>query len=388
LTSSQEVLIRRASGISRTIFVIGLIAVATASGVGGYYFGGGFTNAGPITVSGAGSTFVYPFMSTLAAYYTATNPNVHVNYQSIGSGAGIAQFGAKTIDFGATDAPLSSSQRTNITNVIGTPLTIPESIGAVTIAYDLPGITASTPLNLTVTIAAKMFQSNITQWNDPAITQLNPGLTLPNRAIIVAHRSDSSGTTFVFTSWLAKDPVWKLGAGKSVQWTSGTRGGPGNEAVATLVQQNPYAIGYVELNYVLSTSPPMTFSAIFNPNSTPNTFVLPSLKTVSNAVSNSSSILPAGNGDWSSISLLNAFGSQSYPITSFTYLLVFQELSHVSGMTQAKAQALVSFLSYVVYEGQNRAGALSYVSLPTSVVEIDEATLTSITFNGNVLNHT
>jgi phosphate ABC transporter phosphate-binding protein len=325
-------------------------------------------------------------MSTVAAYYTAANPNVHVNYQSVGSGAGIAQFGAKTVDFGATDAPLSSSQRTNITNVIGTPLTIPESIGAVTIAYNLPGIAASTPLNLTITVAAKIFQANITQWNDPAIAGLNPGLTLPNQAIVVVHRSDSSGTTFVFTSWLTKDPVWKLGAGKSVQWTSGTRGGPGNEAVATLVQQNQYAIGYVELNYVLSTSPPMTFSAVLNPNS--NTFVLPSLKTVRNAVSNSSSSLPAGNGDWSSVSLLNAPGSQSYPITSFTYLLVFQELFHISGMTQTKAQALVNLLSYVIYEGQNRAAALFYVPLPASVVAIDEAALNSITFNGNALNHT
>jgi phosphate ABC transporter phosphate-binding protein len=366
--------------------LVSLIVVAIASGVGGYYFGGGFTTAGPTTLNGAGSTFVYPFMSTVAAYYTAANPNVHVNYQSVGSGAGIAQFGAKTVDFGATDAPLSSSQRANITNVIGTPLTIPESIGAVTIAYNLPGIAVSTPLNLTVTVAAKIFQANITQWNDPAIAGLNPGLTLPNQAIVVVHRSDSSGTTFVFTSWLTKDPVWKLGAGKSVQWTSGTRGGPGNEAVATLVQQNQYAIGYVELNYVLSTSPPMTFSAVLNPNS--NTFVLPSLKTVRNAVSNSSSSLPAGNGDWSSVSLLNAPGSQSYPITSFTYLLVFQELFHISGMTQTKAQALVNLLSYVIYEGQNRAAAIFYVPLPASVVAIDEAALNSITFNGNALNHT
>jgi phosphate ABC transporter phosphate-binding protein len=368
------------------IFVIGLIVVAVASGVGGYYFGGGFTNAGTTTINGAGSTFVYPFMSTVAAYYTAANPNFHINYQSVGSGAGIAQFAAKTVDFGASDAPLSSSQRTNYTNTIGTPLTIPEAIGAVTIAYNLPGVATSTPLNLTVTVAAKIFQANITKWNDPAIVGINPGVTLPNQAIIVAHRSDSSGTTFVLTSWLAKDPVWKLGAGKSVQWTSGTRGGPGNEAVATLVQQNQYAIGYVELNYVLSTSPPMTFSAILNPNS--NTFVLPSLKTVSNAVSNSSTTLPAGNGDWSSVNLLNAVGSQSYPITSFTYLLIFQELSHISGMTQARAQAVVNFLSYVIYEGQNRAATLSYVPLPGSVVAIDEATLSSIIFNGNALNHT
>jgi phosphate transport system substrate-binding protein len=378
---------RKAGGISRTIFVIGLIVVAVGSGVGGYYSGGGFTSVGTTTLNGAGSTFVYPFMSTVAAYYTAANPGVHINYQSIGSGAGIAQFAAKTVDFGASDAPLSSSQRTNYTNTIGTPLTIPEAIGAVTIAYNLPGITTtSTPLNLTVTVAAKIFQANITQWNDPAIAGLNPGLTLPNQAIIVARRSDSSGTTFVFTSWLAKDPVWKLGAGKSVQWSSGTRGGPGNEAVATLVQQNQYAIGYVELNYVLSTSPPMTFSAILNPNS--NTFVLPSLKTVSNAVSNSSTTLPAGNGDWSSVNLLNALGSQSYPITSFTYLLVFQELSHISGMTQARAQVVVNFLSYVIYEGQNRAATLSYVPLPASVVAIDEATLSSITFKGAALNHT
>ena len=386
MTSSQDVFSRKASGVGRTIFVVSLIVVAIASGVGGYYSGGGFTTAGPTTLNGAGATFVYPFMSTVAAYYTAANPNVHVNYQSVGSGAGIAQFGAKTVDFGATDAPLSSSQRTNITNVIGTPLTIPESIGAVTIAYNLPGIAASIPLNFTATVAAKIFQANVTQWNDPAIAGLNPGLTLPNQAIVVAHRSDSSGTTFVFTSWLAKDPVWKLGAGKSVQWPSGTRGGPGNEAVATLVQQNQYAIGYVELNYVLSTSPPMTFSAVLNPNS--NTFVLPSLKTVSNAVSNSSSSLPAGNGDWSSVSMLNAPGSQSYPITSFTFLQVFQELSHVSGMTQTKAQALVNFLSFVIYEGQNRAAAIFYVPLPASVVAIDEAALNSITFNGNALNHT
>ena len=381
MTSGQGVVTRSAVGISKILFIIALIVVGAISGIAGYYFGGGFrSGSSVISVTGAGSTFAYPIFSAIAANFSKFYPNIQVNYQSIGSGAGISDFQAKTVDFGATDAPLSTTQWTNITNTIGTPLHIPATIGSEAIAYNVPGI--STGLNLTLTVAAEIFQGNITKWNDPAIQGLNKGFTLPPNTIQVIHRSDGSGTTFVFTSWLARSSVWKQGASKSASVFPIGTGAPGNEGVASLIQTTQYTIGYVELNYALSASPPMTYAAVFNHD---GNYVLPSLATTAYAVSNSTAVLPAGNGDWSKVNMLNATGPQTYPIASFTYILVYQELSHVPSMNQATAEALVSFLYFAVINGQHLASGLSYVPLPQSVVALDITTLSSITFNGHSL---
>ena len=392
MSAGNDVVIR-STGISKPIFIISLVVVAAISGVAGYLVPALLKHSSSvITINGAGSSFVFPLLSAIDANYTASDPSVQINYQSVGSGAGITDFSTKIVDFGATDAPLTggqSGQRANITRDTGTPLTIPESIGAVAIAYNVNGI--STGLKLNSTVAAMIFQGNITKWNDSRIANLNSGLTLPSATITVVHRSDSSGTTFIFSNWLNSSNTnfpWKLGVSKTPKWQYGTTATylslPQNVGVAGGVQQNPDTIGYVELNYVLSTSPPMTYAAILNGDQ--NSYVLPSLASSTYAVNNSTASLPAGDGDWSKTTLLDAHGIASYPIVSFTYLLVFKELSVVPGMTQAKAQAFVNYLWFVVHSGQDQATKLSFVALPFQVVTIDEAAIRMITYNSVTLH--
>ncbi|HWY27924.1 MAG TPA: phosphate ABC transporter substrate-binding protein PstS [Candidatus Sulfotelmatobacter sp.] len=393
MSTSKDVVIRT-TGISRSIFIISLIVVGAAGGTAGYFIPGLLKQSSSvITINGAGSSFVFPLMSAINANYTAANPNVQINYQSVGSGAGITDFSTKIVDFGATDAPLSGGplgQRANITRDTGVPLTIPESIGAVAIAYNVKGV--STGLRLNATIAAMIFQGNITQWDDANIRAMNPGVTFPSSTITVVHRSDSSGTSFIFSSWLNySNPLtypWKLKVSKTPNWGGSTQAHylslPQNVGVAGGVQQNPNTIGYVELNYVLSTTPPMSYATVLNGDG--NAFVSPTLKTSTNAVNNSTASLPTGDGDWSKVSLLNAHGGSSYPIVSFTYVLVFKELSVVPGMTQAKAQAFVNYLWFLVHSGQDQATKLSFVALPSSVVTVDEATIRLITYNSATLH--
>ena len=392
MSISKDVVIRT-TGISKSVFIISLVIVAAASGVAGFFTPGLLKQSSSvITINGAGSSFVFPLLSAIDANYTASNPNVQINYQSVGSGAGITDFSTKVVDFGATDAPLSGGligQRANITRDTGAPLTIPESIGAVAIAYNVNGM--STGLKLNSTVAAMIFQGNITQWNDPIIANMNLGVNLPSSTITVVHRSDSSGTTFIFSSWLNSSNShfpWKLGVSKTPKWQYGTKTTylslPQNVGVAGGVQQNPNTIGYVELNYVLSTTPPMTYATVLNGDQ--NNYVLPSLTTSTYAVNNSTATLPTGDGDWSKVALLNAHGGSSYPIVSLTYVLVFKELSVVPGMTQAKAQAFVNYLWFVIHGGQDQATKLSFVALPFKVVTIDEATIRMITYNSVTLH--
>ncbi len=392
MSTGRDVVIR-STGISKSIFMISLVIVAALSGVAGYFVPGLLKQSSSvITINGAGSSFVFPLLSAIDANYTSLNSGVQINYQSVGSGAGITDFSTKIVDFGATDAPLSgglSGQRANITRDTGTPLAIPESIGAVAIAYNMNGI--STGLKLNATVAAMIFQGNITQWNDPIIANMNLGVALPSSTITVVHRSDSSGTTFIFSGWLNSSNAnfpWKLGVSKTPKWQYGTKATylslPQNVGVAGGVQQNPNTIGYVELNYVLSTTPPMTYATVLNGDQ--NSYVLPSLTTSTYAVNNSTASLPTGDGDWSKVTLLNAHGGSSYPIVSFTYILVFKELSVVPGMTQAKAQALVNYLWYVVHNGQDQATKLSFVALPVPVRTIDETTIRMITYNSVALH--
>ncbi len=392
MSTGRDVVIR-STGISKSIFMISLVIVAALSGVAGYFVPGLLKQSSSvITINGAGSSFVFPLLSAIDANYTSLNSGVQINYQSVGSGAGITDFSTKIVDFGATDAPLSgglSGQRANITRDTGTPLAIPESIGAVAIAYNMNGI--STGLKLNATVAAMIFQGNITQWNDPIIANMNLGVALPSSTITVVHRSDSSGTTFIFSGWLNSSNAnfpWKLGVSKTPKWQYGTKATylslPQNVGVAGGVQQNPNTIGYVELNYVLSTTPPMTYATVLNGDQ--NSYVLPSLTTSTYAVNNSTASLPTGDGDWSKVTLLNAHGGSSYPIVSFTYILVFKELSVVPGMTQAKAQALVNYLWYVVHSGQDQATKLSFVALPVPVRTIDETTIRMITYNSVALH--
>jgi len=334
---------------------------------------------GQVTLNGAGATFPFPLIDTWRVAYQKDHPNVNINYQSIGSGGGVKQFTAKTVDFGASDAPLNAGERQAAPGAVQ----IPETIGSVAVAYNVPGIPTNT-LKLTGPVLADIFQGKITKWNDPQIKALNPGVNLPNSNIVVVHRSDGSGTTYVWTSYLSsQSPSWNqtIGASKSVPWPTGI-GAPGNEGVANAIKGSPNTIGYVELNYALTTGMPVALI-----KNSAGKFVAPSLDTTEQAVSNApvAKHLPAGDQSWSKVSLLNSPGSNTYPIASFTYLLVPKDMSTHPSLDQAKAKALTDFIAWAITDGQKLAPNLHYVPLPAEVVKHNQDTLKSITFKGTPL---
>ena len=330
------------------------------------------------TITGAGSTFVFPLMDNWRVQYNQLNSNIQINYQSIGSGAGIKLLEQKTIDFAASDAPLQTADQAKAPGV----LTLPESIGGITIAYNLPGIDKG--LNLTGPVIAQIFMGNITSWNDPAIANLNPGVNLPSQNIVIAHRADGSGTTYAFTDYLSKvSPDWmsKVGQGKSVPWPVGT-GAQGNAGVANIVKTTPYAVGYVELAYVYQNN--MTYAFVQNADG--NAFVEPTIDSIAADAAAASSNLPTSDGDWSKVSIVNQPGSNSYPISTLTYIFVYKDLSQVNGETQDKAQQVVNFLNWIMHDGQKFASPLLYVPLPDSITKLDEQGLAEIQFNGSSIS--
>jgi len=331
-----------------------------------------------VYLSGSGATFPVPLLDAMREKYESdVKSNVLIDYEGIGSGGGISNLQQKTSDFAGSDAPMSAAEMAEAPNA----LHIPETIGAVTVAYNIPDV--STGLHLTGQIIADIFQGKITKWNDAAIQDINPDITLPDHEIAVAHRSDGSGTTFIFTGYLSlvsTDWEQAIGQGKTVEWPVGLAG-LGNSGVAGIVQGTEYSIGYVELAYALENN--MAVAAIQNPA---GNFIAPSLESTTEAVSSKASQgLPAGDESWSDVNVLNAPGEQAYPIVSFTYILVYKELKVVTGMTEAKATALVQFLWWMVHDGQQLGPALEYAQLPSNVVSIDEASIQSITFNGQQL---
>lgn len=377
MTGSSEVIQRR-PGISRTIFIIALVIVAAVSGVTGYLLNGYLHPPPPsVTLNGDGSSFIYPVLSAMGTNYSRTHSNVYVNYQAVGSGQGVKDLTNKIVDFAASDFPLSDAQRTSAPNV----LQIPTTVGAVVLAYNIPGLASG--LQLDAPTVAGIFQGTITKWNDPAISTINSGLNLPNHNITTIHRSDSSGTTFVFTGWLNSTPGsgWNPAYGQNKNWLApGGTGAPQNSGVATAILITPDSIGYVESAYAIQNK--MTQSYVKNPA---GTYVQPSLVNATYAVSNSTGSLPSGDQSWKTINLLNKNGLDTYPIVSFSYVLVYKDLSVVNGMTLDKAKALVDFLWFAVHNGQSLSSGLDYVSLPSTVVQIDETSIQSITFNGQAL---
>jgi phosphate transport system substrate-binding protein len=327
-----------------------------------------------VTINGAGATFPFPLIDTWRVEYKKIHPDVNINYQSIGSGGGIKQFTAKTVDFGATDAPLSKNESQQAKGAVH----IPETIGSVVAAYNIPSI-PDKGLKLTGEVLADIFLGKITKWNDPKIQALNKDKTLPADDIVVVHRSDGSGTTFVFTDYLSSvSQAWKnqLGKGKSVQWPVGI-GAPGNEGVANAIKGSPNTIGYIELGYALTTKTPFAF--IQNKE---GKFVEPSIDSTKAAVEANVASLPKGDGDWSNVTLVNAAGPNSYPIASLTYLLLYKEMSTDPNLDQAKAKALVDFISWAITDGQKMGPSLGYVPLPAGVVKLDQDTLKSLTYKG------
>ena len=366
---------RRNVGVVVAVIVIALVLVAVAVLAGLF----NPTPGQKITLLGSGATFPYPLITKWSSVYVNdTGGRVQVNYQGIGSGAGIQAITAKTVDFAGSDAPLKPSERAAAPGL----LHVPETIGAVTAAYNVASL--SSGLNLTGHVLGEIFLGKITTWNHANISALNPGVVLPNSAIRVVHRSDSSGTTFVWTSYLhLENPGWSSSlVGKSINWPVGI-GASGNAGVAGKILTTPDSIGYVELAYTVQNS--MKVGKIRNPA---GNFISPSLASTAAAAA-SAPTFPSPDGDWNNVTILNAAGANSYPIASFTYLLVYKELNAIgTSMTQAKAQALVDFLWWCVHDpgGQQYATSLVYPTLPPTVVTLNEQAIRSMTFNGQTLH--
>jgi phosphate transport system substrate-binding protein len=320
-----------------------------------------------VRLNGAGATFPNIIYQTWVLNYNQKFDNIEINYQSIGSGGGIRQFSDKTVDFGGTDAPMTDSA---IAAIQGNVLHIPTVLGAVVLIYKLEKLTA--PVKFTPDVLADIFLGKITKWNDPRLASVNPGVTLPNQDIIVVHRSDGSGTTFIFTDYLSKvSPAWAKNPGKgtSVNWPVGL-GGRGNEGVSATVQQTPGAIGYTELGYALINK--MSFGQVQNKA---GSFITPSIEAVTAAASGAMDDM-GSNTDFR-VSITNSAGAQAYPISSFTWLLVRKEYPDA-----AKARELAKFIWWCVTQGQAQAPKLGYAPLPAQMQPWIKARLQSIKAGG------
>src|SRR5450759_4691548 len=321
------------------------------------------SSGGSVDLTGAGATFPYPLYSEWFSVY-AGKTGVKINYQSIGSGGGIRQLSEGTVDFGASDSPMSDDEMSKAKG--GPILHIPTVLGAVVITYNVPGLIV--PLNLTGKAIADIFSGRITKWSDTRVTSLNPGVKLPATAILVVHRSDGSGTSYIFTDYLPNAvPAWatSVGKGKEVKWPVGL-GAKGNEGVAGQVQQTPGAIGYVELAYAKQNNLPS--AAVENKA---GKRVLPSVASATAAAAGAAQALPA-NTDYR-ISIVNAPGADSYPISSFTWILVYQHQTDA-----AKGKKLIDFLNWALTEGEAEAPPLDYSPLPSAMAASVKARLTTI----------
>jgi phosphate transport system substrate-binding protein len=305
---------------------------------------------GQTTLNGAGATFPYPMYSKWFSEYHKAHSDIQINYQSIGSGGGIRQVLAGTVDFGASDGPMTDEQLSQAKTRI---LHIPTVMGAVVPAYNIPGISGE--VKFTAQALAGIFLGKITTWNDKAITSANPGMDFPNQPIIVVHRSDGSGTSFIFTDYLTKvSSDWAAGPSKgtSVKWPVGL-GGKGNEGVAGMIRQMQGSIGYVELIYAVQNK--ITYGSVKNSS---GAFVKASLDSVTAAAASVKN-MPA---DYR-VSITNAAGKEAYPISSFTWLLI-----PAQSKDAAKGKIIQDFLGWMLDNGQTMTADLSYAPLPSSVV--------------------
>jgi phosphate transport system substrate-binding protein len=311
-------------------------------------------------LNGAGATFPYPMYSKWFSEYNKLHPDVQINYQSIGSGGGIRQVLNGTVDFGASDGPMTDEQLKEAKTKI---LHIPTVLGAVVPAYNVPGISGD--IKFTPEALAGIFLGKIQKWNDPAITQANPGVKFPDKSIIVVHRSDGSGTTFIFTDYLSKiSKEWEatVGKGTSPKWPVGL-GGKGNEGVAGQIRQLEGSIGYVELIYAAENK--ITYGAVRN---AAGNFVKASLDGVTEAAASS----PKMPADFR-VSITDAPGKTAYPISSFTWLLIPEQ-----AQDPKKGKIIADFLNWMVTDGQKMTSQLSYAPLPANVVEKVKAAIKQV----------
>jgi phosphate transport system substrate-binding protein len=372
------------TGLYVAIAVVVVVVVILAGGYAAGWFktssssttGAGCTLPAPTTLTGAGSTLVAPLMIAWSLSYTSVST---VDYAAVGSGAGISDITAKTVDFGASDAPLNPAQRAAIPSP-GV-VTIPESAGAAVPIYNLPSVGPT--LKFTGQILAAIYLGAITNWNNSALQAVNPGVTLPTATIQVVHRSDGSGTTFVWSSFLSQEnATWKstVGFGTTINWPTGI-GAKGNSGVTNTVKTTVDAIGYVDINYALTNS--VAYGSVQNPS---GNFILANVTNIASAIANSHVTLPPGTGDWYNVSVLNAPGAHDYPLATLTYVFVYTDLgvAYGSSYTMDHAQNLVDFLAWAVSAsgGQTFSAGLYYVPLSASVLAADAATIASLTFNG------
>jgi phosphate transport system substrate-binding protein len=326
------------------------------------------SGSGSVILQGAGATFPAPLYQKWLSEYGNLHPNLKMDYQSIGSGGGIKQIKEQTVDFGASDAPMSDE---DLKSAPGEIVHVPTVLGAVVITYNLEGM--KQPLRFSPEVIADIFLGKIKKWNDPKIAADNAGVTLPANDITVVHRSDGSGTSAVFTDYLSKvSAEWKekVGAGVSPSWPTGI-GGKGNEGVTGQVKNTPNTIGYVELAYAAKNKLPVAHI-----KNAAGSFIEPSIDAVTAAAAASVANMP----DDLRISITNAAGAQAYPISSYTYILVYKNQKDA-----AKGKAIVDFLWWGIHDGERFAKELLYAPLPPDVVKKAETKINSVTANGAAL---
>lgn len=343
------------------LIFIGIAALVLAACNGG-------NSGGDVRLQGAGATFPNPLYQKWLSEYGKLNPNVKIDYQSIGSGGGIKQIQARTVDFGASDSPMKDD---DLKAAPGEILHVPTVLGAVVITYNLAGI--AQPLHFTPDVIADIFLGKLKKWNDPRIKTENAGVSLPDTDITVVHRSDGSGTSAVFTDYLSKvSPEWKekVGSGPSPSWPVGL-GGKGNEGVTGQVKATPNTVGYVELAYAAQNKLPVGLIKNKSGN-----FVEPSINAVTEAAAGALATTP----DDLRVSITDAAGPTAYPISSYTYILVYKEQPDA-----VKGKVLVDFVWWGIHDGEKFAKDLLYAPLPDEIVKRAEAKINSITFGGKRL---
>lgn len=371
---------------SRVPLIAGIVVVIIiVAALGGGYAAGWFKTASSKcgtttkgTLLAEGSTLVAPLMDQWASTYWGGGV---LTYDSVGSSSGISAITTHVADIGASDAPLTASQRSSAPGL----LTIPESAGGVVPIYNLAGITS---LNFNGSVLAEIFDGSITNWNNTPLQTLNPHTTLPSATIDPIYRTGGSGTTFIFTSFLTlENAYWAKTYGKGLDWPTNITvgsGASGNGGVATTVGTTPDAIGYVDLNYALTAGSAVGIGSVENPA---GNFIRATVANTLSALEDAHPTLPAPTASWYNVSLLNAPGTEDYPITSFTYMLVYENLSGYSGTsnpyTMTKAENLVDFLTWAVTVGQNYSAILAYVPLPSYVTDADLSAISLMNLGGS-----
>lgn len=362
--------LRAVAGKAGLTLTLGLALAIAGCGGTSSTVGAGTPTAVPCpsttSLTGAGSSFINPLFSKMFTEYATVGCNVQVNYKSVGSGAGITQFLAQTVDFGATDSPMTDAQIA--LSKAGPVLHIPATIGAVAISFNIPDLSATTHIQLTGATLADIFLGKVKYWDDSEITASNSGTTLPHQTITVVHRSDGSGTTGILTHYLAAvSTAWASGpgAGTTINWPTGV-GAKGNAGVAAQVKATKYSIGYNELAYVLTNS--IQYAAIQDHDGGYDLPSLDSAKAAANSINLSSE--PSDLRFF----FVNAPGTGSYPITGFTWALVYTNQTDAD-----KGQAIANVMWWITHQGQQYATPISYVPLPTNIVQKDESQIKAMT---------